>query len=87
MSRYALAEENSEQKSMKIVERILANKTVRKKILRPLIKVVAQVRECDYSNFYRRNLTPAKLAELLRNAETNGDISRQSELFEEIESN
>lgn len=71
---------------MKIVERILANKSVKKHIVRPLFKVVAQDRENDYPNFYRRNLTPKKLARLLRAAEASGDISAQAELFEEIES-
>lgn len=71
---------------MKIVERILANKSVKKRIVRPLMKVVAQDRETDYPNFYRRNLTLKKLARLLRQAESIGDISAQSELFEEIES-
>lgn len=71
---------------MKIEERILSSKSVKKHIVRPLFKVVAQDREYDYPNFYRRNLTPKKLARLLRAAETSGDISAQSELFEEIES-
>ncbi len=69
---------------MKILERILSNKSVKKHIVRPLMKVVAQDRD-DYPNFYRRNLTPAKLARLLRQAESSGDISVQSELFEENE--
>lgn len=65
---------------MKIIDKILTNKSVKKHIVRPLMKVVAQDRD-DYPNFYRRNLTPAKLARLLRAAETSGDISAQSELF------
>lgn len=52
---------------------------------RPLLKIVARDRE-DYPNFYRQILTPKKLARLLRQAEYSGDISAQSELFKEIES-
>ncbi len=37
----------------KIVEHILANKSVKKHIVRPLMKVVAQDREYNYPNFYR----------------------------------
>jgi len=70
---------------MKIVERILSNKSIKKHVVRPLLKVVSQDRD-DYPNFYRRNLTPKKLARLLREAEYSGDISAQSELSEEIES-
>lgn len=66
---------------MKIVEHILTNKTIKKHIVKPLIKVVAPDREYNYPSFYRRNLTPAKL---LRAEETNGDISIQSALLEGI---
>lgn len=71
---------------MKIIEKILSDKSIRKHITRPLIKIIAQDRD-DYPNFYGRNLTPKKLGRFLRRAEQSGDISAQSELFEEIKSN
>ncbi len=41
---------------MKIIDNILANKLVKKHIIRPLIKVIAQDGEYDCLSFYSRDL-------------------------------